>query len=90
MSERIWWLQDFSCETSNKKLRRYGELCGYFYGRNFWGLNTIMSDKDQAHLLDELQKARAEIDRLREMIRWRKYPEEKPAKSGEYLNFYFF
>lgn len=23
-----------------------------------------MSDKDQAHLLDELQKARAEVDRL--------------------------
>ena len=27
-----------------------------------------MSDKDQSHLLDELQSARAEIDRLRHAI----------------------
>jgi hypothetical protein len=44
-----------------------------------------MSDRDAEHTLTELQEARAEIDRLRELIRWRKWPEEKPVTSGRYL-----
>lgn len=44
-----------------------------------------MSDRDSDHMLLELQEARAEIDRLRELLRWRKWPEEKPVESGTYL-----
>ena len=72
-----------------------------------------MSDRDANHLVSELQEARAEIDRLRnvvkdfklkadqllkidqdhrlrlirleELLRWRKWPEEKPEVSGVYL-----
>lgn len=64
MNEGIWWLQ----ETNNKKISRYGELCGYFYGRRFFGLDTIMSDRDSDHMLLELQEARAEIDRLQARV----------------------
>lgn len=28
---------------------------------------------------------RSELDQLREQMRWRKYPDEKPTKEGEYL-----
>lgn len=28
---------------------------------------------------------KAEIDRLRDLLRWRKWPEEKPEKNGDYL-----
>jgi hypothetical protein len=52
----------------HKRMRRFGELCGYFYGRRFFGLETIMSDRDSDHMLLELQEARAEIDRLRKAI----------------------
>lgn len=44
-----------------------------------------MSDRDSDHMLLELQEARAEIDRLRDLVRWRKWPEEKPEKDGDYL-----
>lgn len=37
-----------------------------------------MSDRDADHMLNELQQARAEIDRLSKLVRWRKWPEEKP------------
>lgn len=44
-----------------------------------------MSDKDSDHMLLELQEARAEIDRLRELLRWRVFKEEKPNNFGCYL-----
>lgn len=44
-----------------------------------------MSDRDAEHTLNELQEARAEIDRLREFVRWRKYPDEKPEFFNHYL-----
>jgi len=44
-----------------------------------------MSDKDSDHMLLELQEARAEIDRLRGLLRWRKWPEEKPEGKDEYM-----
>lgn len=44
-----------------------------------------MSDKDSDHMLLELQEARAEIDRLRELLRWRVFKEEKPNRFGRYL-----
>lgn len=44
-----------------------------------------MSDKDSDHMLLELQEARAEIDRLRDLLRWRKWPEEKPEIHGWYI-----
>lgn len=52
----------------HKRMRRFGELCGCFYGRRFFGLETIMSDRDSDHMLLELQEARAEIDRLRNQL----------------------
>ena len=70
----------------HKRMRRFGELCGYFYGRRFFGLETIMSDRDSDHMLLELQDARAEIDRLRESIRWRsRWDEPPPTIHGIYL-----
>jgi hypothetical protein len=44
-----------------------------------------MSDRDAEHTLSELQEARAEIDRLRELLRWRDSMQELPADSGRYL-----
>lgn len=44
-----------------------------------------MSDRDADHILNELQQARAEIDRLRELLRWRDSIQEPPANSGRYL-----
>lgn len=44
-----------------------------------------MSDKDSDHMLLELQEARAEIDRLSDLVRWRKWPEEKPDIHGFYV-----
>ena len=44
-----------------------------------------MGDRDAEHTLNELQEARAEIDRLREFVRWRKYPDEKPEFFNHYL-----
>lgn len=72
-------------EDPHKRMRRFGELCGYFYGRRFFGLETIMSDRDSDHMLLELQEARAEIDRLRDQLRWRKWPEESPTETGYYI-----
>lgn len=69
----------------HKRMRRFGELCGYFYGRRFFGLETIMSDRDSDHMLLELQEARAEIDRLRDLLRWRDAWGEPPTENGEYL-----
>lgn len=69
----------------HKRMRRFGELCGYFYGRRFFGLETIMSDRDSDHMLLELQEARAEIDRLRDLLRWRVFKEEKPDKFNCYF-----
>jgi hypothetical protein len=28
---------------------------------------------------------KAEVERLRDLLRWRKWPEEKPEKDGDYL-----
>lgn len=69
----------------HKRMRRFGELCGYFYGRRFFGLETIMSDRDSDHMLLELQEARAEIDRLRELLRWRDSKKESPIENADYL-----
>lgn len=33
---------------------------------------------------EEIAKLRAEVDRLRESARWRKWPEEVPEKTGYY------
>ena len=68
----------------HKRMRRFGELCGYFYGRRFFGLEAIMSDRDSDHMLLELQEARAEIDRLRELLRWRCVKTEPPKIKGKY------
>lgn len=68
MNNHLWWLEDFESKISSKKVRRRAELYGYFYARKVFGLDSIMSDKDQNHLLDELQAARSEIDRLRSAI----------------------
>ena len=40
-----------------------------------------MSDRDAIHTLTELQEARAEVDRLRDLLRWRKWPDEKPTEN---------
>ena len=37
-----------------------------------------MSDRDADHMLSELQQARAEIDRLRELLRWRDAKSDRP------------
>ena len=34
---------------------------------------------------DEIENLRDRVDELEESIRWRKWPEEKPEKSGRYL-----
>ena len=47
-------------------------------------MEAIMSDKDSGHMLLELQEARAEIDRLRELLRWRNADKENPNESGWY------
>ena len=44
-----------------------------------------MSDRDSSHTLAELQAARAEVDRLRELVRWRKWPDEKPEKNVDFF-----
>ena len=44
-----------------------------------------MSDRDSDHMLLELQEARAEIDQLRELLRWRVFKEEKPNKFNCYF-----
>jgi hypothetical protein len=44
-----------------------------------------MSDKDSDHMLLELQEARAEIDRLRDLLRWRDAWGEPPTEHGNYL-----
>jgi len=41
-----------------------------------------MSDRDSDHMLLELQEARAEIDRLRELLRWRDAKTEKPEQDS--------
>jgi len=43
-----------------------------------------MSDRDTGHTLVELQEARAEVDRLRELVRWRDVESELPGESGFY------
>lgn len=85
MNNHLWWLEDFESKISSKKVRRRAELYGYFYARKVFGLDSIMSDKDQNHLLDELQIARAEIDRLRELLRWRDAKTEKPKEPTSCL-----
>lgn len=85
MNNHLWWLEDFESKISSKKVRRRAELYGYFYARKVFGLDSIMSDKDQNHLLDELQIARAEIDRLRELLRWRDSNKESPIENADYL-----
>jgi hypothetical protein len=44
-----------------------------------------MSDRDAEHTLAELQEARAEVDRLRDLLRWRKWPEDVPDQCGLYV-----
>ncbi len=44
-----------------------------------------MSDRDASHTLTELQEARAEVDRLRDQLRWRKVLKEKPTQEGYHL-----
>jgi hypothetical protein len=44
-----------------------------------------MGDRDAEHTLTELQEARAEIDRLRELLRWREVGKEFPEESGAYI-----
>ena len=44
-----------------------------------------MSDRDTQHTLDELREARAEIDRLRDLLRWRDAYGEPPTEEGIYL-----
>ena len=44
-----------------------------------------MGDRDAEHTLNELQEARAEIDRLRELLRWREVGKEFPEESGAYI-----
>jgi len=44
-----------------------------------------MSDRDTQHTLDELREARAEIDRLSDLLRWRDAWGEPPTEHGEYL-----
>lgn len=41
-----------------------------------------MSDRDAIHTLSELQEARAEVDRLRDLLRWRLWPDEVPDRDG--------
>ena len=62
-----------------------------------------MSDRDASHLLVELQEARHLADsnrkaflkanercvELMELLRWRKWPEEKPEAGGKYLVIWF-
>ena len=48
-------------------------------------METIMSDRDSDHMLLELQEARAEIDRLRELLRWRDSKKESPIENADYL-----
>jgi hypothetical protein len=36
-------------------------------------------------MLTELQEARAEIDRLRELLRWREIGKQFPEESGAYI-----
>ena len=42
-----------------------------------------MSDKDTGHTLAELQEARAEVDRLRELLRWRNAKAERPEAGTD-------
>jgi predicted ABC-type ATPase len=86
MSNSLWWLEDFESKVSSKKVHRRAELYGYFYARKVFGLDSIMSDKDQNHLLDELQAARSEIDRLRSAIaKHRQFmTEDKSSESAFY------
>ena len=44
-----------------------------------------MGDRDADHMLSELQEARAEIDRLMELLRWREIRKEFPEESGAYI-----
>jgi hypothetical protein len=40
-----------------------------------------MGDRDAEHILNELQEARAEVDRLRDQLRWRDAKTEKPQEG---------
>jgi len=42
-------------------------------------------DLNRQGLAEELKKSLIREERLREQLRWRKYPEEKPEKDGDYL-----
>ena len=44
-----------------------------------------MGDKDLDHMLLELQESRAEIDRLRDLLRWRDVNVEPLPKEGSFL-----
>ena len=48
-------------------------------GLKVWG--DKMGDRDAKHTLSELQEARAEIDRLRDLLRWRSAEAERPENG---------
>ena len=47
-----------------------------------------MSDRDM-EWLDELAELKAVNAKLRDQLRWRKWPEEKPEAGGKYLVIWF-
>lgn len=63
----------------------YCKICGEYCSMGVYITDKDANDFCLMHGQLLFEKLEAEVERLREELRWRKWPDEKPPTKGKYL-----